>query len=166
MKYFDVEKLKIEIERRMDKHWEGLPDADSPEDDWTHNELCELGAYKELEHIEDFLNSLQKEPQEEICSKCIHHRKNDDCYYPYGGMQRRINENGVYECTGFCEKEQKRPEVDLEKFTEKIKTFQERYKHPEIVSIKGAMAFMARMFYQYPDVARKWYEQLPKTTMD
>lgn len=59
--YIDAEKLKAEIERRMDKHWEGLPDADSPEDDWTHNELCELGAYKELEHIEDFLNSLQQE---------------------------------------------------------------------------------------------------------
>lgn len=58
------------------------------------------------------------------------------------------------------------PEVDLEKFTEKIKTFQGRYKHPEIVSIKGAMAFMARMFYQYPNVARQWYEQLPKAIMD
>ena len=57
-------------------------------------------------------------------------------------------------------------EVDLEKFTEKINTFQARYKHPEIVSIKGAMAFMARMFYQYPNVARQWYEQLPKATMD
>lgn len=56
--------------------------------------------------------------------------------------------------------------VDLEKFTEKIKTFQGKYKHPEIVSIKGAMAFMARMFYQYPNVARQWYEQLPKATMD
>ena len=61
---------------------------------------------------------------------------------------------------------QESPEVDLEKFTEKIKTFQGRYKHPEIVSIKGAMAFMARMFYQYPNVARQWYEQLPKATMD
>lgn len=62
--------------------------------------------------------------------------------------------------------QQKQPEVELEKFTEKIKTFQERYKHPEIVSIKGAMAFMARMFCQYPNVARQWYEQLPKATMD
>ena len=62
--------------------------------------------------------------------------------------------------------QQEQPEVDLEKFTEKIKTFQGRYKHPEIVSIKGAMAFMARMFYQYPNVARQWYEQLPKATMD
>lgn len=62
--------------------------------------------------------------------------------------------------------QQEQSEVDLEKFTEKIKTFQGRYKHPEIVSIKGAMAFMARMFYQYPNVARQWYEQLPKATMD
>ena len=60
----------------------------------------------------------------------------------------------------------KLPEIELDKFTEKIKTFQERYKHPEIVSIKGAMAFMARLFYQYPNVARQWYDNLPKTTMD
>lgn len=62
--------------------------------------------------------------------------------------------------------QQEQQEVDLEKFTEKIKTFQGRYKHPEIVSIKGAMAFMARMFYQYPNVARQWYDNLPKVTMD
>lgn len=29
-----------------------------PGDDWTHNELCELGAYKELEHLETFIDSL------------------------------------------------------------------------------------------------------------
>ena len=62
--------------------------------------------------------------------------------------------------------QQEQPEVDLEKFTEKIKTFQGRYKYPEILSIKGAMAFMARMFYQYPNVARQWYDSLPKITMD
>ena len=62
--------------------------------------------------------------------------------------------------------QQEQPEVDLEKFTDKIKTFQERYKYPEIVSIKGAMAFMARMFYQYPNVARQWYDNLSKATMD
>ena len=61
------------------------------------------------------MEKFEEEPvKEEICSKCIHHKKNDDCYYPYGGMQRRINENGVYECKGFCEKEQAQTEVDLE----------------------------------------------------
>ena len=53
--------IKQEIERRMDYHYDKLPDADSPEDDWTHNELCELGAYKELEHLETFIESLEKE---------------------------------------------------------------------------------------------------------
>lgn len=64
MKYIDADLLRKEIERRMEKHWDYLPDADSPEVDCTHNELCELGAYKELEHIEDFLNSLQQEQPE------------------------------------------------------------------------------------------------------
>ena len=62
--------------------------------------------------------------------------------------------------------QQEQSDVDLEKFTDKIKTFQGRYKYPEIVSIKGAMAFMARMFYQYPNIAREWYDNLPKVTMD
>lgn len=62
--------------------------------------------------------------------------------------------------------QQEQPKVDLDKFTDKIETFQERYKYPEVVSIKGAMAFMARMFYQYPNVARQWYDSLPKATMD
>lgn len=55
-----IQKIRAEIERRMDKHWEGLPDADAPEDDWTHNELCELGAYRELEHLETFLSTLEE----------------------------------------------------------------------------------------------------------
>ena len=62
--------------------------------------------------------------------------------------------------------QQDQPEVNLEKFTEKINTFKARYKHPESISINGAMAFMARMFYRYPNTARQWYEQLPKATMD
>lgn len=58
------EQIRVEIGRRMDKHWDLLPNADSPEDDWTHNELCELGAFKELEHLEQFLDSLQQEQPE------------------------------------------------------------------------------------------------------
>lgn len=59
------------------------------------------------------------------------------------------------------------PEIELDKFAIKVDAFTERYKNnPERVSIKGAMAFMARMFYQYPDVAREWYENLPKAIMD
>ena len=63
--------------------------------------------------------------------------------------------------------QQEQPDIDLDKFTDKVDTFTERYKNnPERVSIKGAMAFMARMFYQYPNAAREWYENLPKAIMD
>lgn len=70
-KYIDADKLIAEIEKRLEIHWDNLPDADSPEDDWTHNELCELGAYKELEYIEYIITSLQ---QEQLDMECI---KND-----------------------------------------------------------------------------------------
>ena len=58
---------------------------------------------------------VEEEPvKEEICSKCVYYGKDDGyCNTPHGGMKRRINENGVYECTEFCEKEQKQPEVDF-----------------------------------------------------
>ena len=62
--------------------------------------------------------------------------------------------------------QQEQPEVDLDKFAEKINAYKARYSYPESVSVNGAMAFMARMFYQYPNAARQWYENLPKATMD
>ena len=66
----DKEIIRAEIERRMEKHWDLLPDADSPEEDWSHNELCELGAFKELEHLEDFIDSLLDEPKRD-CSLAV-----------------------------------------------------------------------------------------------
>ena len=57
-------------------------------------------------------------------------------------------------------------EVNLEEFTEKMDAWKARFNHPDDIPIKATMAFTARMFYMYPDVARQWYEQLPKTTMD
>ncbi len=67
-----VQAVRAEIERRMDKHWEGLPNADAPEDDWTHNELCELGAYKELEHLETFLSTVESEKPSDGLEEEIH----------------------------------------------------------------------------------------------
>lgn len=61
---------------------------------------------------------------------------------------------------------QEQPEVDLEKFTEKMDAWKARYNYPNNIPIKAAMAFTARMFYQYPNVARQWYDSLPKATMD
>lgn len=59
------DQIRKELERRMDKHWDLLPNADSPEDDWTHNELCELGAFKELEYLETFLDSIPEQEWDE-----------------------------------------------------------------------------------------------------
>ena len=58
--------------------------------------------------------------------------------------------------------QQEPPEVDLEKFTERMDMWKARYNYPDNIPIKGTMAFTAKMFYQYPNVARQWYEQLPK----
>lgn len=106
----DAEKLKAEIKKRINE-------LDSDKYLSVDSKTARIA---ELHFIDRSIDSLQQKPQEEICPKCIHHRKDDDCYYPYGGMHRRINENGVYECTGFCEKEQEYPNVDLEKELDKF----------------------------------------------
>lgn len=62
--------------------------------------------------------------------------------------------------------QQEEPEVDLEKFTEKMDAWKARYNYPDNIPIKATMAFTARMFYMYPNVAREWYDSLPKVTLD
>ena len=62
--------------------------------------------------------------------------------------------------------QQEQQEVDLEKFTQKMNDWKKRYNYPDNIPIKATMAFTARMFYMYPDVARQWYDNLPKATMD
>lgn len=62
--------------------------------------------------------------------------------------------------------QQEQQEVDLEKFTEKMDAWKARYNHPDNIPIKATMAFTARMFYMYPNVAREWYDSLPKVTQD
>ena len=56
--------------------------------------------------------------------------------------------------------------LDLDDFTEKMNAWKARYNYPDNISIKATMAFTARMFYQYPNIARMWYDNLPKATMD
>lgn len=62
--------------------------------------------------------------------------------------------------------QQEQQEVDLKKFTEKMDAWKARYNYPDNIPIKGTMAFTARMFYMYPEVAREWYDSLRKVTMD
>jgi len=163
MGYIDAEKLKsiIKVQIKERKEWmKNIDRSDRQDQLWSDLNGEDMS-------ILQIINSLQQEQPEEICSKCIHHGKDDDyCYNPHGGMRSLINENGVYECTGFCEKEQEQPEVDLEKFTQNMNDWKARYNHPDNIPIKATMAFTARMFYQYPNVARQWYDSLPKATMD
>lgn len=95
--------------------------------------------------------------------------KNIRCYDNYGisGPYEGGELDAYKEILALIDElQQEQPEVYLDKFTEKIDNYKARYKYPESVSVKGAMAFMARMFYQYPNAARQWYEKLPKATMD
>ena len=62
--------------------------------------------------------------------------------------------------------QQEQQEVDLEKFTEKMDAWKARYNYPDNIPIKATMAFTARMFYMYPDVAKEWYDSLRKVTLD
>lgn len=57
-------------------------------------------------------------------------------------------------------------EMNLEKFAQMMNNWKVRYKYPDNIPIRVTMAFTARMFYQYPNVARQWYESLPKATQD
>lgn len=62
--------------------------------------------------------------------------------------------------------QQETSEISLEKFTEKMEDWKARYNYPDNIPIKATIAFTARMFYMYPDVARQWYDSLPKITQD
>lgn len=116
MKYIDVEKLRAEIE--VLKRKKGfLP--------FENTEITEAymarGVQFTCDDIVKIIQSLQQERPKEICHKCVYHGKDDDyCYCPHLGMQRQINENGVYDCTGFYETEQEQSEVDLEKELDKF----------------------------------------------
>ncbi len=97
-------------------------------------------------------------------------------------LKRRIKERdnmmklGTYFSTSYAYEDildlidslqQKQAEnVELKEFVEKMDAWKARFNSPDDIPIKATMAFTARMFYMYPNVARQWYEQLPKTTMD
>lgn len=61
---------------------------------------------------------------------------------------------------------QEQSKIDLKEFTQKMNDWKARYTYPDRIPIKATMAFTARMFYMYPDIAREWYDGLPKATQD
>ena len=154
--YIDAEKLIAEIERlnsfvsyeRKDRHDEGLHDA-----------------YKAVKNI---IYSLQQEqlntPKGKFnFPKFLYVRTLDNKTIDMSYAPQNM-EAIEYVRNDFIEQEQL--EIDLKKFTEKMDDLKARFNRPDNIPIKATMAFTARMFYQYPNVARLWYEQLPKATMD
>ena len=88
-----------------------------------------------------------------------------DKYISVGSKTVRIAElHCIDKCIDSLPQEQL--EVNLEEFTEKMDAWKARFNHPDDIPIKATMAFTARMFYMYPNVAREWYESLPKVTQD
>ena len=56
-----------------------------------------------------------------------------------------------------------------EEFTAQMERYKARYTDEDLalrISVKGAIAFTARMCTMYPDLAKEWYDSLPKATMD
>lgn len=160
-KYVDAECLRAIIEKRINNS-ESCPFIEADFGAWKKRE-GKIQAYKDILALIDSLQ--QEQPKVDLVARLKHHlatTPKEQLKKEWKELEHWCNIGPTVE--EFLYGEQ--PEVDFEKFTEKIKNFQERYKHPEIVSIKGAMAFMARMFYQYPNAARLWYEQLPKATND
>lgn len=165
-KYIDAERLKAEIERQ--KHELEL----SIQSQGDYGQSCHIVAY---ENILSLIDSFQQEQPAKRsykdCNGCEYNRRLKDqigwqfqgCF---GGDYKGKPIAEIELCPLKLAVQQEQSEVGLEKFTEKIKTFQERYEHSVVIPIKGAMAFMARMFYQYPNIAREWYESLTKATMD
>lgn len=62
--------------------------------------------------------------------------------------------------------QQETSKISLEKFTEKMEDWKARFSYSDSIPVKATMAFIARMFYMYPDIAKEWYDSLPKVTQD
>ena len=53
-----------------------------------------------------------------------------------------------------------------EEFIQKFEDYKDRYNYPEKIAIKGAISFAVRMCTTYPELAKEYYNSLPKATMD
>ena len=165
-KYIDADKLLAEIEQKISICEKQRSDAIEIE---CYN-LADHASTRigELHVIQETIASLQQEqPDVDLVEEITKFFSENPIPHEHITDWPLLKNTALHFFNhGLNTKKDKLPEIELDKFSEKIKTFQGRYKHPEIVSIKGAMAFMARLFYQYPNVARQWYDNLPKATMD
>lgn len=155
MKYIDADKLKAEIERRLAAYQKNFYKAD--------NKIARLSTDGRIASLKELLPFIDSLPQH-----LPDFPTTDEEVEAALASIPKVELPDKYKTPDWLFKQQEQPEVDLDKFAEKIEAFQEKYKsrHLLSVAIKGSMAFMARMFYQYPNTAREWYDILPKATMD
>lgn len=158
-KYIDADKLKKIVEQAKQRALEGVEvDGDM---------YCDGRADAFVEVLLEIDSLQQEQPEVDLAEEITKFFSENPIPHEHITDWPLLKNTALHFFNhGLNARKDKLPEIELDKFTEKIKTFQGRYKPPEIVSIKGAMAFMARLFYQYPNVARRWYDNLPKATMD
>lgn len=179
MKYIDADKLIAEIEGRKEAI------LSCPENGIVTLEV-KSAIQSMVKGLLSFLDFLQQDQPDNVLiprwclenienTLRIQYNINNDAKDGETCQDRNIKEslncvrkllNGE-EITGLerLEPLMKQPE-DLEKFTKKMDDWKARFNHPDDISIKATMAFTARMFYMYPDIAREWYAGLPKVTQD
>ena len=66
----------------------------------------------------------------------------------------------------FLNRSYSEPEKGATALIEKMDDWKARFSYPDSIPVKTTMAFTTRMFYMYPDIAREWYDSLPKVTQD
>lgn len=153
MKYIDADHLSAEIEKRI-KEVKDVAERFTPNLGFFDAKLS--GIYD----VMSIVDSLQQEQPEQPT------RGYDEAYLNEKIAKATKSWKGVDVDKFMDEVRGREPEMDLEKFTEKMDSWKARYDHPDNIPIKATMAFTARMFYQYPKVAREWYDSLPKVTLD
>ena len=160
-KYIDAEKLKSEIMKLR-----------------SESTISESDDYYEYakSRIIDIVDSLQQDKtavELELCSQVWWEEQGWIMIPPnvtikgidslLKAVRRKLQQDSV-SCDDNISLHQ--PDMDLKKFTQKMNDWKARYNYPDNFSIKATMAFTARMFCMYPDIAREWYDSLPKVTMD
>jgi len=150
MKYIDAEKLKLKIAQQIKlcKEFKALGKGDI-------FYTAEIDAF---ETVTKFIDSLQQEQPDFPTT--------DEQMKEFLATHPKVEVPNKYKTPDWLLKKQEQPEISLEKFTDMVDKFKARYEYPVSVSVKGAIGFIGRMFYQYPNTARQWYDNLPKVTMD
>lgn len=153
MKYVDADRLRAELTDRLDLFKELSSDTISPI------------RIDECSKIIDIIDSLQQDETQVdkmLCSQVWWEEQGWIMIPPDATIE------GIDSLLKQVRKklQQEHSDIDLEKFTQKMNDWKARYNYPDSISVKATMAFTARMFYMYPDIAREWYEQLPKATQD